>query len=115
MPAPNEPLRAARRQKRWSQQTAAEKIGIDRKTYLRLETRQTDPQTGTLDLICTAFGLSAEELGFESTQQSGSRAMVQIMDVAPATLTLRVDTNDMPDFPIKVSMILAHIMHMIGA
>jgi len=40
---------------------------------------------------------------------------VQIMDVAPATLTLRVDTNDMPDFPIKVSMILAHIMHMIGA
>jgi len=115
MPAPNEQLRAARRRKRWSQQRAAEEIGIDRKTYLRLETSQTYPQPGTLDLICNAFGLSAGDLGFESTQHSGSRAMVQITDVAPATLTLLVETNDMPDFPIKVSMILAHIIHMIGA
>jgi len=51
MPAPNEGLRAAREQKHWSQQKAAEKIGIDRKTYLRLETGQTYPQPGTLDLI----------------------------------------------------------------
>jgi len=115
MPTPNEQLRAARRRKRWSQQRAAETVGIDRKTYLRLETGQTYPQPGTLDLICIAFGLTAEELGFESTQQSGSRAMVQIMDVAPATLTLLVDTNDMPDFLTKVSIVLAHIMHMIGA
>jgi len=90
MPAPNEQLRVARRRKRWSQQRAAEEIGIDRKTYLRLETSQTYPQPGTLDLICSAFGLSAEDLGFESTQHSGSRAMVQITDVAPATLTLLV-------------------------
>jgi len=86
MPAPNEQLRAARRRKRWSQQTAAEKIGIDRKTYLRLETSQTYPQPGTLDLICSAFGLSAEELGFERAQHSDGGARGQCLSSTPATL-----------------------------
>ncbi len=60
----NEKLRAARKQKHWSQERAAAEIKIDRKTYVRWEQGQHTPQPGTLDLACKAFGMSAEELGF---------------------------------------------------
>ncbi len=60
----NEKLLAARKQKRWSQERAAAEIQIDRKTYIRWEQGQHTPQPGTLDLVCKAFGMSAEELGF---------------------------------------------------
>jgi len=115
MQAPNERLRASREQKHWSQQKAAEKIGIDRKTYLRLETGQTYPQPGTLDLICKAFDLPARELGFGGAQQNGSQAMAQSLHPAPATLAPLPIANDMPDLSIRISMILAQIMHTIGA
>ncbi len=115
MPTPNERLRAAREQKHWSQHRAAEKIGIDRKTYLRLETGQTCPQSGTLDLICTAFDLSAQALGFGGAQQSGSRAMVRSLHPAATTLPPPPIANDMPDLSIRIGMILAQIIHTIGS
>lgn len=69
----NEKLRAARKQKRWSQERAAAEIKIDRKTYIRWEQGHHTPQPGTLDLACKAFGMSAEELGFatDSLQDIG--------------------------------------------
>src|SRR6266568_3716105 len=63
---PNHKLRLARQEKHWSQDRAAAEIGIDRKTYIRWENGQNYPQPGTLGLACSAFGLSAEELGFTS-------------------------------------------------
>ncbi len=73
MPQPNEKLRMARIQRRWSQDQAAAAIGVERKTYIRWERGQNSPQPGTLDMACQAFGLSAVELGFlEAEQEQGS-------------------------------------------
>ncbi len=115
MPAPNERLRAARERKRWSQQRAAETIGIDRKTYLRLETGQTYPQPGTLDRLCTTFDVPAEDLGLGGAQRRDSRIMGHGVDRAPATLTPTPSATDVPDLSTKISMVLARIVHTIGA
>lgn len=82
---PNEKLRIARQQNHWSQERAAAEIGIDRKTYLRLENGQNYPQPGTLELVCKRFGLSAEELGFLALSPPGKRivAVTSILEPAP--------------------------------
>lgn len=114
MPAPNEQLRAAREQKHWSQQKAAEKIGVDRKTYLRLETGQTYPQSGTLDLICNAFNLSANELGFDGAQRRGGRVATSGLDSALAIISVPSRANDTPDLSTGISIVLARIVLTIG-
>jgi transcriptional regulator with XRE-family HTH domain/tetratricopeptide (TPR) repeat protein len=63
---PNMKLRAARKQMRWSQVTAATKIGVERKTYMRWENGQNYPQFKALDLVCQTFNMTPEELGFVS-------------------------------------------------
>jgi len=93
MPAPNERLRVARERKRWSQQCAAETIGIDRKTYLRLETGQTYPQPGTLDRLCMTFDVPAEDLGFGGAQDSGGHLRDQSLSFEPATPSCANDMN----------------------
>lgn len=60
----NEKLRAARKIKRWSMQVASERIGVDRVTYSRWERGEQDPHPSTLDLLCRAFDMPPEDLGF---------------------------------------------------
>lgn len=60
----NEKLRSMRKLKRWSMQIASERVGVDRVTYSRWERGEQDPHPSTLDLLCRAFDMSPEDLGF---------------------------------------------------
>jgi transcriptional regulator with XRE-family HTH domain len=60
----NEKLRSTRKFKRWSMQVASERVGVDRVTYSRWERGEQDPHPSTLDLLCQAFEMSPEDLGF---------------------------------------------------
>ncbi len=65
MAIPNEKLETARMRKRWSVAVASEKAGVSVNTFNRWERGLQVPQLGTLDLVCKAFDLPPEELGFE--------------------------------------------------
>jgi len=60
----NQKLRKARQQKRWSIEKAAEKVGVSWLTFSRWEHGTQRPRPATLDMLCTAFGMSPEELGY---------------------------------------------------
>src|SRR6266496_3175409 len=64
MATPNELLEAARMRKRWSVAVASEKAGVSVNTFNRWERGLQIPQLSTLDLLCKAFDMSPEELGF---------------------------------------------------
>lgn len=60
----NEKLRQARIDRRWTVDHAARRIGISRTTYLRWEQGTQVPHDSSLMLVCKAFNLSPEKLGF---------------------------------------------------
>ncbi len=60
----NQKLRKARQQKRWSIEKAAEKVGVSWLTFSRWEHGTQQPRSATLDMLCNAFGMSPEELGY---------------------------------------------------
>lgn len=106
---PNEKLRIARQEKHWSQDRAAAEIGIDRKTYIRWENGQNYPQPGTLGLMCRAFGLSAEDLGFTGISQlkRNSSAVMNLLE-SPSHV------NGIQDSSTWISLRVAQILHMIS-
>ncbi len=57
--------RAARLKKCWSQQEAAEAIGIDHNTLYRWETGKTTPRGYNLRALCEVYGAMAAELGLD--------------------------------------------------
>lgn len=65
MEKPNIKLEAARLRRRWSVEVASNKVGISVNTFNRWERGLQVPQLETLDLLCKAFEMSPEELGFE--------------------------------------------------
>jgi DNA-binding XRE family transcriptional regulator len=60
----NEKLIAAREERGWTQEKAAEKIGVGRVTYARWEAKGVIPHLSTSSLACEAFKMTAEKLGF---------------------------------------------------
>jgi len=60
----NERLRQHRARKRWTQEEAAENIGIARKTYIEWEQGNQLPHMSTLNLACDTFQASPEDLGY---------------------------------------------------
>jgi DNA-binding XRE family transcriptional regulator len=60
----NERLRQARAKKRWSQEEAAEKIGIARKTYIEWEQGKQFPHISTLNMACETFQVAPEDIGY---------------------------------------------------
>lgn len=62
----------ARFKKHWSQQEAAEAIGIDYNTLYRWEAGKSTPHGYNLRLLCEAYNMTAAELGFEP-QEPASR------------------------------------------
>jgi transcriptional regulator with XRE-family HTH domain/tetratricopeptide (TPR) repeat protein len=50
--------------KRWSITVASEKVGVSVNTFNRWERGLQVPQLGTLDMVCKAFNMSPEDLGF---------------------------------------------------
>ncbi len=70
---PREKLRAARNARYWSQGRAAAEIGVDRKTYQRWESGETDPHPYGIEQACRAFEMTAWELDFADHMPSSSR------------------------------------------
>lgn len=60
----NHKLRAARKQKRWTMAVAADKVGVTEQTYSFWENGKHIPHPSTLDLLCEAFEMPPEKLGF---------------------------------------------------
>ncbi len=69
----NERLIQAREQRGWSQSKAADKIGISRVHYARLESGLVQPHGTTIGMICDAFNMSAEALGLRKFASITSR------------------------------------------
>ncbi|HET8840666.1 MAG TPA: helix-turn-helix transcriptional regulator, partial [Ktedonobacteraceae bacterium] len=64
MNVPNEKLQRARLEKHWSVAVASTRAGVSVNTFNRWERGLQIPQLGTLDQLCAAFEMSAEDLGF---------------------------------------------------
>jgi transcriptional regulator with XRE-family HTH domain len=75
--AANEKLKKARKQKRWSMERASEMVGVSKSTYLRWETGHQKPHPTTLDLLCQAFEMTPEALGFDEPTQAESPLVVR--------------------------------------
>ncbi|HYU71553.1 MAG TPA: helix-turn-helix domain-containing protein [Ktedonobacteraceae bacterium] len=75
----NRKLEAARLKKRWSIGVASKKIGVSVNTFNRWERGLQRPQPGKLDLLCKAFTMSPEELGFApvDTTEPGTNEIVR--------------------------------------
>lgn len=77
----NEKLRKARKDRHWSIEVAAEKIGVSRTTYLRWEHGGQTPHDSTILLACDAFKMSAEQLGFGSPVSTTGTSLIQTRSV----------------------------------
>lgn len=64
MTTPNEKLRRARLEKRWSIASASQRVGVSTNTFSHWERGLQNPQLTTLDQLMEAFEMSAEDLGF---------------------------------------------------
>lgn len=60
----NEKLQRARLERRWSVAAASRRVGVSANTFNRWERGLQIPQLATLDQLCAAFAMSAEDLGF---------------------------------------------------
>jgi DNA-binding XRE family transcriptional regulator len=69
-PAANDQLRAARIAKFWTQEMASEQAQVSRVAYARWELGLAQPRLYNLGLLCQAFQMSPEELGFSSSPGS---------------------------------------------
>lgn len=63
----NEKLVTARKERGWTQEKAAEKIGVSRITYARWEAKGTIPHLSTISMASEAFNMPPEQLGFRSS------------------------------------------------
>ena len=59
----------ARKRRLWTAKEAAEQVGVTLVTYLRWERGKQRPRSISLKLLCKAFELSPEELGFSDLPQ----------------------------------------------
>ncbi len=84
-------LRTAREKRHWSMEAAADKIGVSKTTIARWEHGEQKPRGTSLDLVCTTFGMSAEELGFASPAQEDitmtSRSVQNVMSGSTTVLS----------------------------
>jgi transcriptional regulator with XRE-family HTH domain len=62
----NTKLRAARLRKRWSIEKASEHAGVSWRTYSRWEHGAQLPRLYNLELLCQAFQMAPEDLGFDA-------------------------------------------------
>ncbi len=121
----NQKLRAAREKKHWSMETAAEQIGVSKTSIARWENGEQKPRGASLDLVCTAYGMSAEELGlandgeesFSSTSTMVQDQITMRLSVEQATqlsLILETEYNNMPHFDSSRRKALEQLCKVIG-
>lgn len=98
----NEKLIAAREARGWSQTKAAEKIGMSRVHYARLEVGTIIPHGSTVSLMCQAFQMSAVALGYPHVHLPGDHSFLADEDQIPtpalsksASTLYNLHTSDM--------------------
>ena len=76
----NEKLIAAREQRNWTQEVAAEKVQVSRVAYARWEEQGIIPRLWSINMACEAFGMTPEQLGFRKypSNTSTSRSLVSM-------------------------------------
>ncbi len=99
---PNIKLEAARLHRRWSVEVASNKVGVSINTFNRWERGLQVPQLETLDLLCKAFEMSPEELGFghvisakrraKSSKVSSYKRSTQRDNIQTQSITLTPDS-----------------------
>ncbi len=96
MAVPNERLETARMRKRWSVAVASERVGVSINTFNRWERGLQVPQLSTLDLVCKAFDMLPEELGFGHAIIAKRRMQLQQEDEKTKPIT----TSACPSVPL---------------
>jgi len=91
----NEKLITAREEREWTQEKAAEKIGVSRVTYARWEEKGVIPHLSTLGMACKAFKMTSEQLGFRKPSgfAEGCFRTVSSRGTTLARLTLAHKSN----------------------
>lgn len=82
----NTKLQKARKQRHWSIDEASLHIGVSRLTYIRWEQGTQRPHGSSLQMICRAFDLSDEQLGF-----GGPEIEARFLTLTPDELLQRYD------------------------
>jgi transcriptional regulator with XRE-family HTH domain len=61
----NNALCRARKDKKWSQQEVARRVGVDVRTYARWEQGEAIPRLSSLRELCKVFNMTPDQLGFD--------------------------------------------------
>ncbi len=61
----NHALVQARKDKKWSQQEVAKRVGVDVRTYARWEQGEAKPRLSSLRKLCNVFHMTHDQLGFD--------------------------------------------------
>ena len=69
----NEKLITAREERGWTQEKAAEKIGMSRVAYARWEEQGVIPHLSTISMACEAFKMTPQQLDFRKSVGSRNR------------------------------------------
>lgn len=90
----------ARLKRHWSQEEAAEAIGIDHNTLYRWEAGKATPRGYNLRQLCEVYGMTATELGFEQdkqiypdSNQVGEPGLIEETRSRVSGLSTQQDTN----------------------
>ncbi len=103
MAIPNERLETARMHKRWSITVASEKVGVSINTFNRWERGLQVPQLGTLDMVCKAFNMSPEDLGFGNAIAAKRRTRQRQAGEEPEPISCSVSPPVSPPVPLTLT------------
>src|SRR6266566_7624785 len=87
----NHKLRAARKAKGWTIETAAEKVGVSVVTFSRWENGTQTPYLSTVRGICKAFHKSPQDLGLEHLVEEPGEE--ETKHVALSSVSLQIDQS----------------------
>jgi DNA-binding XRE family transcriptional regulator len=87
----NHKLRAARKAKAWTIETAAEKVGVSWVTYSRWEKGTQTPYLSTVRDICKAFHKSPQDLGLDHLVEESVEE--EPKQVALSSVSLQIEQN----------------------
>jgi transcriptional regulator with XRE-family HTH domain/tetratricopeptide (TPR) repeat protein len=127
----NQKLRKARKQKHWTIEKAAAKVGVSWLTYSRWENGTQKPHPTTLDLLCQAFEMSSENLGFalsiEQPQQVETwdglqlpasqldqKPLIILTDEQVAVLSFLIGGDKMGHFDISRRAMIGQLLTALG-
>lgn len=103
----NERLIAARQARGWSQTATAEKVGISRAQYARLESGECMPHGSTVGLMCQAFCLSAADLGYPHIHLAKDLSFVE-SEKPPTSSSLSRSTSALYNLPKSNILVSPH-------